>query len=197
MEQAIDHKELDDSLRRCGSSWNAGQAHGLLCSRLSVAGVDGGAAWISQLLADTSPDNDLVYECQAMLDALFALTWRQLAGRQSDFELLLPDDADPASDRAAAMASWCEGFLHGLVADKHSERLRRRLAAEPLADIIKDMLQISRAVAADDADDEDTERAYAELVEYLRIAVQITYEELADFRTPAEDMPPDDSETLH
>ena len=132
-----------------------------------------------------------------MLDSLFAHTWQQLVGRQSDFVLLLPDDEDPASERAAAMGDWCEGFLHGLVAEKHSEELKKRLATEPLADIIKDMLQITRAAAGDDGDEEDTETAYAELVEYLRVAVQLTYEELAEFRTPVEDMLPDESDTLH
>jgi uncharacterized protein YgfB (UPF0149 family) len=36
-----------------------------------------------------------------------------------------------------------------------------------------------------------------ELVEYLRVAAQLVYEELADFRSPAEDALPDGSDTLH
>jgi uncharacterized protein YgfB (UPF0149 family) len=79
------------------------------------------------------------------------------------------------------MAQWCEGFLHGLVAEKHSEELKKRLAEEPLADIIKDMLEITRAMVGDDEDD-DIDNDLAELDEYLRVAVQLTYEELADFR---------------
>jgi uncharacterized protein YgfB (UPF0149 family) len=197
MDHAIDHNELDESLNRCGSSWNAGQAHGLLCSRLSVAGADGAGDWIAQVLSDAEPGNDGIRECASTLDALFAYTWRALTARQSEFQLLLPDDEEPASRRALAMGYWCEGFLHGLVAEKHSENLKKRLAAEPLADIIKDMVEISRAIAADDADEEDADAAYVELVEYLRVAVQLFYEELADFRTPAEDMLPDESDTLH
>lgn len=195
-EQAINHGELDDALQRCGSSWNAGQTHGLLCSRLSVAGADGAQRWFEQVLSETDPNNALRPECETMLDSLCASTWRQLVERQSEFELLLPDDDDSAAARAAAMGQWCEGFLHGLVSEKHSESLKERLAADPLADIIKDMLQITRAMAADeDADDE--EDAYAELVEYLRVAAQLTYEELADFRSPEEEVLPDESATLH
>ena len=67
--------------------------------------------------------------------------------RQSEFELLLPDDEETTTSRADAMAQWCEGFLHGLVAEKHNDALKERLAAEPLADIIRDMLQITRAAA--------------------------------------------------
>ena len=195
-DQAIYHGELDEALRRCGSSWNAGQTHGLLCSRLSVAGADGAQRWFEQVLSEADPNNVLRTECETMLDALCASTWRQLAERQSEFELLLPDDDDSTASRAEAMGQWCEGFLHGLVSEQHSESLKKRLAGDPLADIIRDMLQITRAMAEDE-DPEEEESAYAELFEYLRLAAQLTYEELADFRSPEKAFLLDDSETLH
>ncbi len=196
-DQPVNHTELDQALKRCGSSWNAGQVHGLLCGRLSVAGADGTNRWFALVLEETDPANVLRDECEAMLDALCATTWRQLVERQSEFELLLPDDSDSANARAEAMGQWCEGFLHGLVSEKHNEDLKKHLAADPLADIIKDMLQITRATAGDDDDDEEDENALVELVEYLRVAAQLTYEELASFRSPDEDSLPDDSDTLH
>jgi yecA family protein len=197
MDQPIDHSALDEILKSCGSNWNAGQVHGLLCSRLAVTGADGASRWFAQILEDTDPQNVMRSECEAVLDALCSTTWRQLVERQSEFTLLLPDDEDSALQRTEAMGQWCEGFLHGLVSERHSEDLKKRLASEPLADIIKDILQITRATIGDDEDDEADESAFAELVEFLRVAVQLTYEELADFRSPAEAVPPDDSETLH
>lgn len=196
-ERSIDHHLLDDALKRCGSSWSAGQVHGLLCSRLSVAGADGAKRWFEQVLDETDPHNALRQDCESMLDTLCQATWRQLVERQSEFEILLPDDADSTSIRAAAMGQWCEGFLHGLVSEKHSEELKNRLGAEPLADIIRDMAQITRAAAADDDDEEEEENAYAELVEYLRVAAQLTYEELADFRSDEDQAAADVSDTLH
>ena len=95
------------------------------------------------------------------------------------------------------MGQWCEGFLHGLVSEKRSEDLKKRLSEDPLADIIRDMLHITRATAAEDEDAEEEEKAFAELVEYLRVAAQLTYEELGDIREPAEDVLPDESDTLH
>ena len=44
------------------------------------------------------------------------------------------------------------------------------------------MLEITRATVEDDSDDASNEEAYVELVEYLRVAAQLTYEELAEFR---------------
>jgi len=197
MDQTIEHNELNELLQSCGSSWNAGQAHGLLCSRLSIAGADGAKLWFAQVLEDADPDNEMRAGCEEMLDALWAITWRQLVERQSEFSLLLQNDGDSASERAAAMGQWCEGFLHGLVSEKHNESLKKRLATEPLADIIKDMLQITRVTVDEEDDVEGDENAFVELVEYLRVATQLAYEELADFREPAEDAFPDESDTLH
>jgi len=195
-EQVILHGELEAALRRCGASWNAGQAHGLLCGRLSVSGARGADSWLDLVLSDTDPHNALRAECESMLDSLFASTWRQLVERQSEFELLLPGDDDTTAARTDAMAQWCEGFLHGLVSEKDNDALKERLAAEPLADIIKDMLQITRATVEEGSDEEE-ESAYTELVEYLRVAAQLAYEELADFRSPDEEVSREDSDTLH
>jgi len=197
VELTIDHNELDAALRRCGSTWNAGQTHGLLCSRLALAGAEGASRWLAQVLADTDPENTLRTECQAMLEALCTSTWQQLSERQSDFMLLLPDDDDSAQVRTEAMGQWCEGFLHGLVSEAHGDELRERLASDPLSDIIKDLLEITRASVGEEADEQATDNAFAELVEYLRVAAQLTYEELAEFREPSSIQPQINSPTLH
>ena len=185
MENAIDHDALDAALKRCGASWDAAQTHGLLSGRLAIAGSESGFEWLSQVLEGTEPNNALRGECETMLGDLFESTYRQLAERQSEFEPLLPDDGDSPSIRAAALAHWCEGFLHGLVSARHGDALKERLAAEPLADIIRDMLEITRAAADDDGDNDSDEEAYTELVEYVRVAAQLTYEELAEIREAA------------
>jgi len=198
MSLGIDHDVLDDALKRCGATWDAAQTHGLLSGRLSIAGADAGFDWLSQVLEGTDDADALRAECETMLSALFESTFRQLSERQSAFEPLLPDDQENASARTDALARWCEGFLHGLVSSEHGNELKERLAAEPLADIIKDMLQITRAVVEDDGDAESDEEAYAELVEYLRVATQLAYEELADLRQAADDNTEQlESEVLH
>lgn len=197
MEPTVEYDRLEDALRRCGSGWDAGQAHGLLAGRLSIAGADSGFDWLSQVLEGTDANDALRAECETMLRALFEHTYRQLAERQSEFEPLLPDDSEPTPVRAAAIAHWCEGFLHGLVSAKHADALKERLAAEPLADIIRDMLEITRAAADEDGDSESDEEAYAELVEYLRVAAQLTYEELAEIRRPTDSEPDGGPEALH
>jgi yecA family protein len=185
MEERIGHEALEDALERCGSTWDASQTHGLLSGRLAIAGADSGFDWLSQVLQGTNPGDALQVECEAMLGALFETTYRQLSERLSAFAPLLPDEEDTTAARATALGHWCEGFLHGLVAGKHGDDLRERLKAEPLSDIIRDLLQITRAAVDEDCDEESDEAAYTELVEYVRVAAQLAYEELADLRRPA------------
>ena len=182
MEEKVDHDELDDALRRCGSNWDAAQSHGLLTGRLAVAGVVAGPEWLLQVLDGTEESSADRIACQKMLDSLYQSTYWQLSERLSEFVPLLPDDHADAALRTTAMAHWSEGFLHGLVSAQHGDALRDRLAAEPLADIIRDMLQITRAELDEETDAETNEAAYTELVEYLRVAAQLAYEELADIR---------------
>ncbi len=193
MEERIDHDVLDDALKRCGASWDAAQTHGLLTGRLAVAGVPAGPEWLQQVLEGTDENDALLNECRQMLDVLYQSTYWQLTERLSEFVPLLPDDDADAGRRTTAMAHWCEGFLHGLVSAQHGDAVRDRLAAEPLSDIIRDMLEITRAEVDTDADEESNEAAYVELVEYLRVAAQLAYEELADLRN----QPVEEPDTLH
>jgi len=197
MDEKVDHDALDDALKRCGAGWDAAQTHGLLTGQLAVSGVAAGPDWLIQVLEGTDENNAFRLECQKMLDSLYQSTFWQLSERLSEFMPLLPDDDSDAGDRTTAMAHWCEGFLHGLVSAKHGDELRDRLAAEPLADIIRDMLQITRAEFDDTADEETNEAAYFELVEYLRVAAQLTYEELSEIRYDAGSSPKGGLDTMH
>ena len=187
MDEKVEYDMLEESLKRCGSNWDAAQTHGLLTGRLAIAGAPAGREWMLQVLEGVEADNALRTECQKHLDTLYQSTFWQLSERLSEFEPLLSDDDDDVGARTAALAHWCEGFLHGLVSAKHGDALKERLAGEPLSDIIKDMLQITRAGLDEESDEEENESAYVELVEYLRVAAQLCYEELADIRNPKSD----------
>ena len=186
MSSVIDHNEVEAALRAAGSSWSAAQAHGLLCSRLAVLGGEGGADWLGQLFQDPAAADSVHTDDMAILHQVCSETHRQFADRQSEFDPLLPDESESISTIAAAMAEWCEGFLHGLVSDVKGEALKDKLAAEPLSDIIRDMLEMTRAAADDDDGEEGDDEALTELIEYLRVAAQLVYEELAELRHPVD-----------
>jgi len=182
MDEKVEFDILEDLLKRCGANWGAAQTHGLLTGRLASMGVPAGPDWMLQVLEGSDEGNATRAECQTLLDTLYQSTYWQLSERLSEFEPLLPSDEDAVASRAAALGHWCEGFLHGLVSAQHGDALKDRLAAEPLSDIIRDLLQITRAGLDEESDLEENESAYFELVEYLRVSAQLCYEELADLR---------------
>lgn len=177
----VDHDALEAALRRAGSSWGAAQAHGMMTGRLAVEGTAAERACLAQILEASDTANALAKEVEGMLAAVFDATYCELAGRQSEFSPMLPDDSATTTARTEALAHWSEGYLHGLVSKESSEGIRKQLAHEPVAGIIKDLLAMTRAAVDVDGDEED-EAAYAEVVEYLRVAVQLVYEELAGLR---------------
>ncbi|HEX7720337.1 MAG TPA: UPF0149 family protein [Woeseiaceae bacterium] len=186
MQETIEYSDLDEALRSGGASWNAAQAHGLLCGRLCLPGGDPVRETVRQWVETVQDAGDAGDSCRAecaeLLERASTTTLRQLAERQSQFAPLLPDDANSVALRTEALSHWCEGFLHGLVSGQHVTEVRAKLAAQPLADIIRDLLEITRAAVDEQADEETNEEAYVELVEYIRVAAQLAYEELAEFR---------------
>jgi uncharacterized protein YgfB (UPF0149 family) len=96
-----------------------------------------------------------------------------------EFEPLLPDDESPLNGRANALALWCTGFLYGLGTGHISDL---EALNGDVGEIVRDFTEISRATGDDAEADESNEQAYAELVEFIRVAAQVVFEELLPLR---------------
>ena len=103
MDTEVEHSVLDDALKRCGSSWDAAQSHGLLTGRLAVAGLAGGLSGLQQVLEGPDEADALRAECERLLNTVLNTTYRQLSERLSEFSPLLPDDTDAPDARAVAL----------------------------------------------------------------------------------------------
>ena len=163
------HAALAAALADAGFPQDAAEYHGALCGVLCIRS----AAQVDALAilegADESADG-------RALTALRDATARTLADSDGDIRLVLPPDEAPLKVRAAALGEWCEGFLFGLASDG---RLDLKKAAPEVREVIEDLTQFTRA-SFDDGDDEQIEEeAYAELVEYVRVGVQLIFMELS------------------
>ena len=76
----------------------------------------------------------------------------------------------------------CDGFLHVIITGKNTEKLKELLNKEPINIVIKDMVEMTRASVDDSFDDEENEKFFTEIYEYIRVSIQLIYEELTDFR---------------
>jgi uncharacterized protein len=172
----IRFKDFEDVLATAGGLADAAEAHGSLCGALCSVSPYRMQDWVNEILPDGVV---LSEESAAMLERVFTATAAAFGEQGMEFEPLLPDDEQPLNGRANALALWCTGFLYGLGTGSISDL---EALNGDVGEIVRDFTEISRATGDDAESDESNEQAYAELVEFIRVAAQVVFEELLPLR---------------
>jgi len=173
-----DYTRIQQLLARAHSLADASEAHGTLAGCLCGARAYRFEDWLKEILPDGQAGNQVTVPLRELYDA----TAGALIQPDMEFELLLPEDGAPLAERTRALAEWCQGYLYGLGAGAIGDPAK--LPGE-VGEVVRDLIEISRAGVDGEAEDEANESAYAELVEFVRVGVQLLYEELAQARGPA------------
>lgn len=173
---------VDGALRRAEALTDAAEAHGSLCGLICGLGDSGESVWFAETLAAGQGNATVVEQTGAVLKALVASTRAALDGAQMTFQPLLPDDAEPLVQRVDGLAQWCQGFNHGLFVAARIGDAQAEIDSGTTAEIVGDFSEMAQAAMGDEEPDADGEAAYAELVEYVRVSVQLVYEELTGAR---------------
>jgi uncharacterized protein len=172
-----DYTHIRELLVRARSLADAAEAHGTLAGCLCGAAGYGFEDWLREILPEGRADAAAV----ATLRELYTGTAQALLQPDMEFELLLPGDDEPIDARTAALAEWCQGFLYGLGAGGIPDAAG--LPGEA-GEVVRDFAEITRAGVDAGEEQESNESAYAELVEFVRVGVQLLFEELASARRP-------------
>jgi uncharacterized protein YgfB (UPF0149 family) len=98
------------------------------------------------------------------------------------FQPLLPAEEASLEQRTEALAAWCQGFNYGLALAVRIADADAALKGEPVAEIVHDFAELAQLGYAEDEIEGEGEVAWAELLEYVRVSVQLVFEELAAFR---------------
>jgi uncharacterized protein YgfB (UPF0149 family) len=175
-----DWGKIGAALRDAGSLGEPAEIHGEFCGLVCVMGRDAVSSWPAAAVADASSTTDDAVAC---LRDLAAASWSALNSGDMSFELLMPPDSEPLEDRAESLGLWCQGFMHGIGASGRSGAKNAIADHHVIKDIIDDFSAITRAAFADDETEEEGEAAFVELVEYVRVSVQLVFEEFHDIRS--------------
>jgi hypothetical protein len=169
-----DYDTLEAKLAAAVVTASVAEAHGLLTGWLCAppAGGDGAAFLRKQLAAEGPTAARLVDELAAEIGNW---TRAQLADPQFGFMPLLPDESEGIARQTEALADWCRGFVYGLA--EAGVRDLKHLPAD-VREFLEDMLSLAGAESDATASEEDEARAFAELVEYVRVGVQLVHETL-------------------
>jgi yecA family protein len=169
----VDYRVLDGRLAVSVLGPSAAEAHGILCAMLCAGGSGAEESWIAELLAGADETDLLAQECRLSLQELAKRTREELTGSQIGFTPMLPDDSAPLAERASGLYDWSRGFLYGLgLSGMDASRL-----SDPVREAFGDFVSITRLDLDELEDSEENERALMELVEFVRVAVLLIYEE--------------------
>jgi hypothetical protein len=169
---------VERALAAGGSAVHAAEAHGCLCGALCARRIYRPSEWLEEILADTGDESALT-ELSGALAELYEQSGTDLEGVELEFTPLLPDDQAPIEERVAALAEWCQGFMYGFGA---AGTIPKSGLADDVREFLTDLAELSRVDASGADEAEAEEAAYAELVEYVRVGVQLVYDQLAGAR---------------
>ncbi len=160
-----DWADIDSAAVRMSLVSTPAELHGALCGWLS-AGGDDVPAWPARVMADDALPAPVSGD---PLDVLRIASVTQLGDTDFGFQLLLPDENVPVTERAGAMFDWCRAFLGGFGLAVGDKKLSEE-GEEALGDIAN-----LAAARVDDVDPEGDEESLAEIEEYLRMAVLLLH----------------------
>jgi len=183
---SLEINQLNEKLERIQATMGLYEAHGCLCGLLSASSDIDKHDWFAHVFDGLDQNNLTVKEVSDQLVQLFDQTVQGLDDSLLGFHLLLPDDDEDIAERTLALSDWCQGFLFGLGAGGFTEQ---DSLSEDVQEILKDISEISRITHAGE-DDDESEEAFMELVEYIRVGVLLVYGELGV-------LPENDGPTLH
>jgi len=160
--EVIDFDDLGNHLLDQGLEISPARLHGCVCGLLA-AGASGeaeaGLALLGQAL-----DSNFHGELAAQAMQLYTATAAALQDEEFDFYPLLPDDELEIESRTRELAHWCRGFLTGFA------QVNQRQPRQDSSEILGDLSAIAEATVDGEADEEESEGSYFEIVEYVRFA---------------------------
>lgn len=165
----LDYEECCNQMLAFGVDVSPSEIHGLLsgvvCTGLKIRPD----SMISLVLKHVDADDCAEPTRQSLL-AMYQFIEQEMASADSRYTLFLPDDETDMTQRVRALAGWCQGFLVGFGTASGQAGIGQFSAEteEALKDIVS-ITSLSDEFSQDE--DESNENAYAELVEYLKVAV--------------------------
>jgi uncharacterized protein YgfB (UPF0149 family) len=174
---ALNYSALREVLDRSGFALALSELHGNICGIICADGARATHRWLDDCIGEYVERDDprTTDELKRTLHEVASTTSEMLAGDDLEFEPLVPDDESSLEDQVNALALYCHGFLSGFGLSGERSSLDAKLE-----EILGDFAQITRA-GVTEGDHEDRSQAgfaLAEIKEYVRVGVQIVFEEL-------------------
>lgn len=125
-----------------------------------------------------------------VIKQMYSELWADILDDAYAFQLMLPDDDDSIVERGHALGKWVQGFNLGFgLQQKNSP-----VTSSEVKEVLTDFAEIAN-LSDEMEEDEDTEQAYFEISEYVRISALLCFTELGSSPTTVGNTKPDN--TIH
>ncbi len=216
------YAELIDVPGYCEQADSASEVHGIIIGLLCRDAFTPAGKWVQALELEGSASDTRFQTVREQLEDVWNFSHQSLNHIETEFEPLLPGDDEPLSERSAELGAWSQGFLYGFslveeetaedAEEKDDDKEEDSEMPQVVNEIIQDIVEISQVASEIDGEDveavDSDEAAYMELVEYLRVSIQLVFEEMAGQKMAGRKEPiyvdprymkdyADDDESLH
>lgn len=172
---AVDYTEFEQALIKADAEHDAAECHGVICGLICTLGQSALDACLNLTFPKADRGNLLTQEAVALVTMAYKQSLQALDDPECEFSPILPDDESGMEFRIQMLGQWCQGLLVGL----HAGGIKDFSSLEGDAgEILSDMAELARADMYAVEGSEQDERAYMELVEFIRAAMLLLYEEL-------------------
>ena len=180
------YQQLGAQLANQGVLISPAETHGVVLGMMSVKPqvlqANEVLATIMQLNEEEEIDDEKSF--LQFLAAMVEQAREMLFSQGFDVQLLLPQDGNSLEDQTLALSRWCRGYVFGLVAAGLQDF---KTLPKDAAEIIQDVLQISEMSTDLDEQGNEEEKAFFEIEQFVRVGVQLVFEELNPPTASADD----------
>jgi len=167
------YEVLSSMMERETISSDAAEVQGIQCGMLAGGMLLESQEWLDSLADFINQGKPLPDNIKQQAQLLQGQNCQQLVEAEFALSLCLPDDAAPINDRGQALINWVHGFMLGF--GLHQSDLTK--CSSEVKEALEDFAEIARM---DDAmpEDEESEHALNEVMEYVRISAMLCFNEL-------------------
>lgn len=163
----LDFDECCNQMLEFGYEVSPSELHGLLsgvaCTGLKIRPDSIITLVLKHVNADTCSERN-----RHTILTMHGMIERAMFSADSRYSLFLPDDETDLTQRLRSLAAWCQGYLVGFGTASAQSKIDK--FSPETEEALKDIVNIAN-LSDESAEDESDEAAYAELVEYLKVAV--------------------------
>ena len=166
-------ESLSALLERNNILTSAAEVQGMICGMLGGGMPLESQDWLEPLADVINQGETLPKDVISAFKSLFDSTCQQLVEGDFALVLCLPDDAAPINERGKALLNWVHGFLLGF--GLHQADLTG--CSDDVKEGLEDFAEIAR-MDEEMSEDEESEQALFEVMEYVRVTVMLCFNEL-------------------